>query len=117
MRREHLLLCPVDGGLVQAGPAAGVILAVEPGAPVRAAALGSVLFAGWLDQRQGYGVVLQHMGDAQTVYAGLAGPLPVPAGRAVRPSQVIGRAAGPVRFQLRIALQAVDPRRYWLLSR
>ncbi len=91
----------------------GVDIAAPWGTPVRAAAPGTVLFAGWFG---GYGklVVLDH-GGVTTLYGHLSS-IEVAAGQKVRAGQVIGRvgstgySTGPhLHFEIRVDGRPVDP--------
>ncbi|MDR7420926.1 MAG: peptidoglycan DD-metalloendopeptidase family protein [Armatimonadota bacterium] len=95
---------------------AGIDIAAPRGAPVRAAAAGTVIFAGWYG---GYGklVVLDHGEGTSTLYGHLSAIL-VAAGARVARDQVIGRvgstgyATGPhLHFEVRHDGRPVDPLR------
>ncbi|MDQ7857980.1 MAG: peptidoglycan DD-metalloendopeptidase family protein [Armatimonadota bacterium] len=95
---------------------AGIDIAAPRGAPVRAAAAGTVIFAGWYG---GYGklVVLDHGEGTSTLYGHLSAIL-VAAGARVARDQVVGRvgstgyATGPhLHFEVRHDGRPVDPLR------
>ncbi len=92
----------------------GIDVAVPPGTPVRAAASGVVVEAGWMGAF-GYGVVVDHANGVQTLY-GHNRRLAVRPGQRVRQGQVIawsgssGRSSGPhLDFRVKVAGKAVDP--------
>ncbi len=90
----------------------GIDLLLKPGAEVRAAADGVVVFAGPF-MAYGNTVILDHGGD-MTVYAYL-GEIQVQVDQQVRQGQVIGRmpAHNPIfHFELRKGGRAVDPLKY-----
>lgn len=102
---------PKDGGLHNDG----INIAAKHGAPVRAAASGTVAYAG--NELKGYGnlVLVRHAGGWMTAYAH-NGELLVKRGDAVKQGQTIARAGatGSVRepqlhFEIRRGSQAVDP--------
>lgn len=102
---------PKDGGLHNDG----INIAAKQGTPVRAAASGTVAYAG--NELKGYGnlVLVRHAGGWMTAYAHNA-ELLVKRGDAVRQGQTIARAGatGSVRepqlhFEIRRGSQAVDP--------
>jgi murein DD-endopeptidase MepM/ murein hydrolase activator NlpD len=93
---------------------AGIDIAAPRGAPVRAAAAGTVIFAGWYG---GYGklVILDHGEGASTLYGHLSAILVAPGARVAR-DQVIGRvgstgyATGPhLHFEVRQGGRPIDP--------
>lgn len=95
----------------------GIDISAAQGTPVKAAAAGEVLFAGWL---RGYGqiIVIDHGGDMTTVYAHLSRLL-VEEGNRVAAGQTIGNvgstgiATGPhLHFEVRASGDARDPLRY-----
>ena len=95
----------------------GIDIAVGTGTPVRAAAAGTVIYAGLLG---GYGnlVVVDHGGGLSTAYAHNSS-LSVRQGSAVDAGTVIalsgntGNSSGPhVHFEVRVNGSAVDPLRY-----
>lgn len=94
----------------------GVNIAAPEGEPVRAAADGTVSYAG--NELRGFGnlVILRHRGGWTTVYAHNQAVL-VERGDRVRQGQVIARAGtrrgcGQLHFEVREHGQAVDPLRY-----
>jgi len=95
----------------------GIDISVGTGTPVRAAAGGTVIYAGWLG---GYGnlVVVDHGGGLSTAYAHNSS-LPVGQGASVDAGTVIalsgntGDSSGPhVHFEVRVNGSAVDPLQY-----
>ncbi len=95
----------------------GIDIAVAEGTAVRAAAAGTVIYAGWL---AGYGnlVVVDHGNGLSTAYAhnsslGLAVGQSVAAGQVVSYSGNTGNSTGPhVHFEVRVNGSAVDPLGY-----
>lgn len=95
----------------------GIDIAVPEGTPVRAAAAGTVIHAGWLG---GYGnlVVVDHGGGLSTAYAhnsalGASVGQSVAAGEVVAYSGNTGNSSGPhVHFEVRVGGSAVDPLGY-----
>ena len=95
----------------------GIDIAVGTGTPVRAAAAGTVIYAGWLG---GYGnlVVVDHGGGLSTAYAhnsAFASSVgqAVSAGEVVAYSGNTGNSSGPhVHFEVRVNGSAVDPLGY-----
>lgn len=95
----------------------GIDIAVPEGTPVRAAASGTVIYAGWLG---GYGnlVVVDHGGGLSTAYAhnsSFAASVgqSVAAGEVVAYSGNTGNSSGPhVHFEVRVGGNAVDPLGY-----
>ncbi|WP_324669693.1 peptidoglycan DD-metalloendopeptidase family protein [Geochorda subterranea] len=92
----------------------GLDIAVPSGTPVKAAAPGVVLQAGWMDGF-GYGVVIDHGGGVQSLYGHLS-RVGVRAGQAVARGEVIawsgstGRSTGPhLDFRIKIDGKTVDP--------
>ncbi|WP_324715755.1 peptidoglycan DD-metalloendopeptidase family protein [Carboxydochorda subterranea] len=92
----------------------GVDIAVPVGTPVRAAASGVVIQAGWMGGF-GYGVVIDHGGGLQTLY-GHNRRLAVRVGQKVRRGQVIswsgstGRSTGPhLDFRIKKDGRTIDP--------
>jgi hypothetical protein len=86
----------------------GVDYATQPGTPVRAAAAGTVTFAG----RVGFGrhVVITHADGVRTTYAFLASiSSRATRGRAVRQSEVVGTAGGRLHFGARVGDTYIDP--------
>jgi murein DD-endopeptidase MepM/ murein hydrolase activator NlpD len=95
----------------------GIDIAVSEGTPVRAAAAGTVIHAGWLG---GYGnlVVVDHGGGLSTAYAHNSSYASsvgeaVAAGQVVAYSGNTGNSSGPhVHFEVRVNGSAVDPLGY-----
>jgi murein DD-endopeptidase MepM/ murein hydrolase activator NlpD len=95
----------------------GIDIAVSEGTPVRAAAGGTVIYAGWLG---GYGnlVVVDHGNGLSTAYAhnsslGTGVGQSVAAGQVVSYSGNTGNSTGPhVHFEVRVNGSAVDPLGY-----
>lgn len=95
----------------------GIDIAVGEGTPVRAAAAGTVIYAGWMS---GYGnlVVVDHGNSLSTAYAHnsslvVAVGQPVAAGAVVSYSGNTGNSTGPhVHFEVRMNGSAVDPLGY-----
>ena len=92
----------------------GLDIGAPYGSPVRAAASGTVSYAGWM---QGYGniVILQHPGGVETRYAHQS-QLSVTVGQQVSAGDVLGAvgatgdATGPhLHFEVRLNGQPVDP--------
>ncbi len=95
----------------------GIDIAAPMGAPVRAAAGGQVIYAGWMG---GYGnlVVVDHGGGLATAYAHLSS-ISVSTGQAVGQGEVVGTVGstghsfGPhLHFEVRVGGVAVDPLGY-----
>lgn len=95
----------------------GIDIAAPSGTPIRSAAAGTVIYAGWLG---GYGnlVVVDHGGGVSTAYAHMSS-IAAGTGAQVAQGQVIGyvgstgHSTGPhLHFEVRINGQAVDPLRY-----
>jgi len=95
----------------------GLDIRAPAGTPVKAAAAGEVLFAGWL---RGYGqiVILDHGGDLSTVYGHLS-QIRVEEGKVVKGGEVIGNvgntgvASGPhLHFEVRVNGEAKNPVSY-----
>jgi len=95
----------------------GIDIAAPTGTPIRAAAGGTVISAGWLG---GYGnlTVIDHGGGVSTAY-GHQSAFAVGGGQAVAQGQVIGyvgstgHSTGPhLHFEVRINGSAVDPMGY-----
>jgi murein DD-endopeptidase MepM/ murein hydrolase activator NlpD len=92
----------------------GLDIAAGSGTPIRAAAAGTVSYAGWLG---GYGnlVVVEHGGGLATAYAHQQ-RIYVPVGRAVAQGEALGEvgstgnSTGPhLHFEVRVNGSAVDP--------
>ena len=95
----------------------GIDIAVGEGTPVRAAAAGTVIYAGWMS---GYGnlVVVDHGSGLSTAYAHNSS-LAVAVGQSVAAGEVVsysgntGNSRGPhVHFEVRVNGSAVDPLGY-----
>lgn len=95
----------------------GLDIKAASGTPVKAAAAGEVLFAGWL---RGYGqiVILDHGSDLTTVYAHLS-QIRVEEGKVVKAGDVIGDVgstgvtSGPhLHFEVRVNGEAKNPISY-----
>lgn len=95
----------------------GIDIKASEGTPIKAAAPGEVLFAGWL---RGYGqiVILDHGRDLTTVYAHLS-RISVEEGKIVRDGEIIGNVgstgvtSGPhLHFEVRVNGNAKDPLGY-----
>ena len=95
----------------------GVDLAIASGTPIKAAAAGKVVSAGWLG---GYGnaTIIDHGGGLATLY-GHQSAILVSVGQSVSKGQVIGRVGctgsctGPhLHFEVRINGEPVDPMPY-----
>jgi len=102
---------------------AGLDLMAPHGSPIRAAAAGSVIYAGWyyaygniVDIQHADGVVTRyaHMSAfARTIGAGAS----VAAGQEIGKVGATGRAHGPhVHFEVRLGGRAVDPRPFLALA-
>jgi murein DD-endopeptidase MepM/ murein hydrolase activator NlpD len=95
----------------------GVDFDVDMGTPIKAAAAGTVIFAGW---RGGYGkcTIIAHGGGIVTLY-GHQSQILVSAGQQVKQGQVIGKvgstgySTGPhLHFEVRVNGSPVDPLKY-----
>ncbi len=95
----------------------GVDLGASYGAPIAAAAAGTVIYAGWLG---GYGnlTVIDHGGGLATAY-GHQSQIAVSVGQSVTQGEIIGyvgstgHSTGPhLHFEVRVNGQAVDPLGY-----
>jgi murein DD-endopeptidase MepM/ murein hydrolase activator NlpD len=90
----------------------GVDLAAEPGAAIRAAAAGQVVYAGQGVNGVGNLLLIQHPGGWVTAY-GQADQLLVKEGQAVAQGEAVARAGGGlaprVHFELRLGKDPVDP--------
>jgi murein DD-endopeptidase MepM/ murein hydrolase activator NlpD len=101
----------------------GINIAVQEGAPIHAAAAGTVTYTG--NELKGYGnlILIRHDDGYVTAYAH-AGSVRVARGDMVEKGQVIGTtgATGDVdrpqlHFEIRKGTQAVDPQRYLVADR
>jgi murein DD-endopeptidase MepM/ murein hydrolase activator NlpD len=106
------------GGSVHGERNDGINIATQDGAPIRAAAAGTVTYTG--NELKGYGnlVLIRHDNGYVTAYAH-AGSIKVSRGDVVERGQVIGTAGetGDVdrpqlHFEIRKGVQAVDPIQY-----
>jgi len=118
-----LLAWPVSGPVTSGfGPRwgrmhEGIDISVPEGTPVRSAAAGTVIYAGWLG---GYGnlVVVDHGNGLSTGYAhnsSYASSVgqPIAAGETISYSGNTGNSSGPhVHFEVRVGGSAVDPLGY-----
>ena len=95
----------------------GIDIAVGEGTPVRAAAAGTVIYAGWMS---GYGnlVAVDHRNGLSTAYAHNSS-LAVSVGQSVAAGEIVsysgntGNSTGPhVHFEVRVDGSAVDPLGY-----
>ena len=107
------LVWPADGPVAESfGSGAdpgGIAFAVHAGAAVRAAAAGTVIFAGEEPQKYGRLVLIDHGGGWVTAYGHLA-RLVVSAGETVRANARLGFSGErPLHFELRRDNQPVDP--------
>ncbi|MFM7685377.1 MAG: murein hydrolase activator EnvC family protein [Actinomycetota bacterium] len=84
----------------------GIEFATGPGTPVRAAAAGTVTFAGVVAGER-Y-VVVQHADGIRATYGGLAPPTAAQGQRVAR-GAFVGRTAGPLHFGLRSGETYLDP--------
>lgn len=109
------MAAPVEGTVVDPfrppatpyGPGnRGIDYATAPGATVRAAAPGTVVFAGQVGGT--LHVVVAHEGGVRTSYSFLAG-VSVVAGQVVGRGQPIGRTDGTLHFGVRVGDDYVDP--------
>jgi murein DD-endopeptidase MepM/ murein hydrolase activator NlpD len=101
----------------------GIDLMAPFGSPIRAAAGGTVLYAGWyfaygkiVDIRHADGLVTRyaHMSEFAP---GIAPGAPVAAGSVIGQVGMTGRAHGPhVHFEVRVDGRAVDPKPYLALA-
>ncbi|MDP2344813.1 MAG: LysM peptidoglycan-binding domain-containing M23 family metallopeptidase [Deltaproteobacteria bacterium] len=119
---SETLLWPLDGIVLRdfstktKGSYDGVLLAAPPGTLVRAAAAGSVAFAGTQGTTTGTFVVVEHPGELVTVYAHLKSAS-VTAGQAVQAGDVVGEIGASglsgvsprLQFQVRHRKAPVDP--------
>ena len=95
----------VDGGPYGPGNR-GIEYATEAGAIVRAAAAGTVVFAGTVAGRRS--VTVRHADGVRTAYGPLR-ELSVVAGAVVEQGEPIGTAAGAVLFTARVGDAYIDP--------
>ena len=107
------LVWPADGPLSETFGSGvdprGIALSTHAGAAVRAAAGGTVLFAGPEPQRYGQLVLIDHGNGWVTAYANL-GRLVVASGEAVRANTRLGFTGDrPLHFELRRDNAPVDP--------
>lgn len=95
----------------------GLDFGIDYGAPIRAAAAGKVLFAGWYG---GYGqtIILDHGNNVTTLY-GHTSEIFVSEGQTVQRGQTIGAvgstglSTGPhLHFEVRLSSEPVDPTEY-----
>jgi murein DD-endopeptidase MepM/ murein hydrolase activator NlpD len=95
----------------------GIDIAAPTGAPIVAAASGTVIYAGWMD---GYGqlVVVDHGGGIATAYAHMSS-IAAGGGQSVSQGQVVGYVGctghcfgSHLHFEVRVNGQAVDPLGY-----
>jgi murein DD-endopeptidase MepM/ murein hydrolase activator NlpD len=95
----------------------GIDIAAPTGAPIRATAAGTVIYAGWMS---GYGqlVVVDHGGGVATAYAHMSS-MAAGVGQGVGQGQVIGYVGctghcfgSHLHFEVRVNGSAVDPLRY-----
>ena len=101
----------------------GVDLMAAHGTPIRAAAAGSVIYAGWyfaygniVDIRHADGVVTRYA-HMSAFAPGLAAGTPVQAGEEIGKVGATGRAHGAhVHFEVRLNGRAVDPKPYLALA-
>ena len=101
----------------------GVDLMAAYGSPIRAAAAGTVVYAGWyfaygniIDIRHSDGLITRyaHMSEFAP---GIAPGVPVAAGAIIGRVGMTGRAHGPhVHFEVRVDGHAVDPKPYLALA-
>jgi murein DD-endopeptidase MepM/ murein hydrolase activator NlpD len=108
---------PADGSIIRAyvkGKNDGIDISAPVGAPVKAAAAGTVA-AVTMDTEGTPIVVIRHEGGLLTVYAGIDG-VTLTKGAAVTRGQVIGtvRAGNPsfLHFEVRQGIDSVDPMPY-----
>lgn len=101
----------------------GINIAAEEGAPIRAAAAGTVTYAG--NELKGYGnlVLIRHSNGYVTAYAH-AQSIRVARGDIVKRGQVIGTAGATgdvdrpqLHFEIRKGVQPVDPSRFLVADR
>ena len=101
----------------------GIDMMAPYGSPIRAAAGGTVIYAGWyfaygkiIDVRHADGLVTRyaHMSEFAP---GIAPGKPVAAGQVIGQVGTTGRAQGPhVHFEVRVEGRAVDPKPYLALA-
>ena len=107
------LVWPADGPVAESfgsgADPSGISFAVHAGAAVRAAAAGTVIFAGEEPQKYGRLVLIDHGGGWVTAYGHLS-RLVVSAGESVRANGRLGFSGErPLHFELRRDNQPVDP--------
>jgi|SRR6478736_1071990 murein DD-endopeptidase MepM/ murein hydrolase activator NlpD len=101
----------------------GIDLMAPYGSPIRAAAGGTVVYAGWyfaygriVDIRHADGLITRY-GHMSAFASGIAPGEPVAAGEVIGRVGTTGRAHGPhVHFEVRVDGRAVDPKPYLALS-
>ena len=121
---EQALIWPVEGpvsspfGEREEGYPWGVDIAVPLDTPVRAAAAGTVLEAGWKNEGYGYAVLIDHGAGRVTLY-GHCDEVLCDAGQWVEQGETValsgstGRSTGPhVHFELRQGEDWLDPLDY-----
>ncbi len=106
------------------GGHSGIDLMAPMGSPIRSAAGGTVVYAGWY-YAYGYIVDIQHSDSVITRYGhmsnfapGIVSGAPVAAGQIIGQVGATGRARGAhVHFEVRVNGRAVDPKPYLALAR
>ncbi len=121
---EQALIWPVEGeisspfGEREEGFHWGLDIAVPLETPVRAAAAGTVIEAGWKNEGYGYAVLIDHGAGRVTLYGHCSAVLAeegqcVEQGETVALSGSTGRSTGPhVHFELRQGEDWLDPLEY-----